>query len=188
MHYSIKCVNLYFGAAGWIRTNALFTGRIYSPPSSTSRLTAAYLVVPDGLEPSQQAYETYVHTAWCHHILVDRVRFELTMSGYLMPYVITDLVLYRPNSYHRYFNDPIFGQGNRTRTCDFFIPSEALYQTELYPDCYLTTFIPSFWYNVNVFFDLLIFLAVCNPHRTKLRIFVANHFTVSFTYFLFCFI
>ncbi len=31
----------------------------------------------------------------------------------------------------------IFGQGNRTRTCDFFIPSEALYQTELYPDCFL---------------------------------------------------
>lgn len=40
--------------------------------------------------------------------LVDRVRFELTMSGYLTPYVIADLVLYRPNSYHRYFNDPIF--------------------------------------------------------------------------------
>ena len=28
----------------------------------------------------------------------------------------------------------IFGQGSRTRTYDFFIPSEALYQTELYPD------------------------------------------------------
>jgi hypothetical protein len=67
-----------------------------------------FLVVPDGIEPSQRAYETHVRTERCHYILVDRVRFELTMSGYLMPYVITDLVLYRPNSYHRYFNDPIF--------------------------------------------------------------------------------
>lgn len=37
------------------------------------------------------------------------------------------------------------------------------------PILFLTTFIPSFWYNVNLFY-LLIFLAVCDPHRTKLRI------------------
>ena len=37
-----------------------------------------FLVMPDGLEPSQRAYETHVRTVRCHRNLEVWVRFELT--------------------------------------------------------------------------------------------------------------
>ena len=41
-----------------------------------------FLVVPDGLEPSQRAYETHVRTVRCHHILVSPRGFEPPTSAF----------------------------------------------------------------------------------------------------------
>ena len=41
-----------------------------------------FLVVTDGIEPSQRAYETHVRTERCHYIMVSRAGFEPAFSAF----------------------------------------------------------------------------------------------------------